>query len=94
MLALARHGNIHYWIIVSLLHLSYSFEKDAPLAALSTAQMMNALYPLRLEMAKVSARMPFDPLSLGYTQGGASAISDLSKNCSKKLAGKRGNRKL
>jgi uncharacterized protein with NAD-binding domain and iron-sulfur cluster/nitrite reductase/ring-hydroxylating ferredoxin subunit/rubrerythrin len=71
MLALARLGNTHYWIILSLLHKAYSSEKDAQLASLAVGHMTNALYPLSLEMAAFGFGMPFDPLSLGYVQNEA-----------------------
>ncbi|HEY0458767.1 MAG TPA: FAD-dependent oxidoreductase [Pyrinomonadaceae bacterium] len=76
MLALARLGNTHYWIILSLLHRSYSSEHGAELASIAVGHMMNALYPLCLEMTAFGFGMPFDPLSLGYVQDKATDGDD------------------
>src|ERR1044072_6447298 len=42
----ANLGNLHYWIILSLLHLSYEAEADTQLSRLAVGHMRNALYPL------------------------------------------------
>jgi uncharacterized protein with NAD-binding domain and iron-sulfur cluster len=69
LLTIARLGNLNYWIILSLLHLSYEANNDRVLRPLAIAHMMGALFPLAQKMSTSESGMPFDPLSLGYRQG-------------------------
>jgi uncharacterized protein with NAD-binding domain and iron-sulfur cluster/nitrite reductase/ring-hydroxylating ferredoxin subunit len=69
MRAIANLGNLHYWIILSLLQLSYEDETATELSRLAVGHMRNALYPLSDKMSALGGGMPFDALSLGYAQG-------------------------
>lgn len=69
LLTIAQLGNMHYWIVLSLLHLSYEADHDLILGELAVSHMTGALYPLCQTMAVAGGGMPFDPLSLGYRQG-------------------------
>lgn len=69
LLTIARLGNLHYWIVLSLLHLSYEARNDRVLRPLAIAHMTGALFPLAQAMSAAESGMPFDPLSLGYRQG-------------------------
>lgn len=65
---LAWLGNLHYWILLSLLSQGYSTGSQEHIA-LSRAHMMGAFWSLARKLAGRGAGMPFDPLGLGYSPG-------------------------
>jgi len=69
LLTIAQLGNLHYWIALSSLHLSYEADSDPTLGQIAISHMTGALYPLCQTMSASGGGMPFDPLSLGYRQG-------------------------
>jgi uncharacterized protein with NAD-binding domain and iron-sulfur cluster/rubrerythrin len=69
LLTIAQLGNLNYWIVLSLLHLTYEADRDLILGQLAVSHMTGALYPLCASMSRAGSGMPFDPLSLGYRQG-------------------------
>jgi uncharacterized protein with NAD-binding domain and iron-sulfur cluster/nitrite reductase/ring-hydroxylating ferredoxin subunit len=68
LLLIGQLGNLHYWIILALLQLSYSASFKIDLTAPAILHMGGALFPLGQLMASERLGMPFDPLSLGYDQ--------------------------
>lgn len=67
-LGMAWLGNLHYWIMLSLLSQGYSHGSQKHIA-LARAHMMGPLWALARKLSTAGAGMPFDPLSLGYTPG-------------------------
>ncbi|MBI2320137.1 MAG: hypothetical protein HYU75_24835 [Betaproteobacteria bacterium] len=65
-LALAWLGNLHYWIMLSLLAQGYG-RGSREHVGLAMGHMMGPFWSLARKLASVGAGMPFDPLSLGYT---------------------------
>ncbi len=59
-------GNLHYWIMLTLLHQGYSNGSQKHVA-LARAHMMGPLWSLARKLSGAGAGMPFDPLSLGYS---------------------------
>ncbi|MGB0128311.1 MAG: ferritin-like domain-containing protein [Rhodocyclaceae bacterium] len=66
--SLAWLGNLHYWILLILLHQGYSTGSQQHIA-LARAHMMGAFWSLARKLASIGAGMPFDPLGLGYAPG-------------------------
>lgn len=65
---LAWLGDLHYWILLTLLSLGYSTGSQEHIA-LAKAHMMGAFWSLARKLASLGAGMPFDPLGLGYAPG-------------------------
>lgn len=67
-LVLAWLGNLHYWIVLSILDFSYRTGDDGAIDHAQT-QMMSAIWPIAKELPRLRAGIPFDPLSMGYALG-------------------------
>jgi len=65
---LAWLGDLHYWILLTLLSLGYSTGSQEHIA-LAKAHMMGAFWSLARKLASLGAGMPFDPLALGCAPG-------------------------
>jgi hypothetical protein len=65
---LAWLGNLHYWIILSLLDIAYRTD-NARVMGLSKAHMTGPLLELGKLLAARHVGLPFDPLSMGYNLG-------------------------
>jgi hypothetical protein len=65
---LAWLGNLHYWVLLTLLSQGYSTGSQEHIA-LSRVHMMGAFWSLARKLAALGAGMPFDPLGLGYAPG-------------------------
>jgi hypothetical protein len=61
-------GNLHYWVILGLLDLSYRSADPIPMG-LAKAHMTGPLLVLGQQIARDGAGLPFDPLSMGYSVG-------------------------
>lgn len=66
--ALAWLGNLHYWVVLTLLATGYSAGSAAHVA-LARGHMMGPFWALARKLAAAGAGMPFDPLSIGYAPG-------------------------
>ncbi|MGH3926513.1 MAG: hypothetical protein ACRDTT_27230, partial [Pseudonocardiaceae bacterium] len=66
--AIARVGNLHYWLICGLLDLAYRYEVGSA-AFLSRRHMTGPLNMLGTHLASFGQGLPFDPLSMGYALG-------------------------
>jgi hypothetical protein len=66
--ALARLGNLHYWIILLLIDLSYRYGKPDYMG-LAKNHMTGPLYDLGRALAVKQMGLPFDPSGLGYSPG-------------------------
>jgi hypothetical protein len=64
---LAWLGDLHYWVVLMLLDLSY--RHGAPSSALAVEHMVDALRPLGFALADRGHGLAFDPLSMGYAPG-------------------------
>lgn len=63
-------GNIHYWLILLLLHQSYIDTSNfSMLYDLAKEQMISPLYSIGYGLAEKQQGIPFDVLSLGYNIG-------------------------
>ncbi len=60
-------GDLHYWLILMLLDLSY--RHGAPLLATAIRHMVEPLWTLGNDLAASNRGLPFDPLSMGYAPG-------------------------
>jgi hypothetical protein len=67
-LKLAWLGDLHYWILLTLLSAGYS-HGSAEHIALARAHMMGPFWSLARKLSGMGSGMPFDPLSLGYARG-------------------------
>ncbi|MHC1560001.1 ferritin-like domain-containing protein [Actinomycetospora sp. C-140] len=65
---LAWLADLHYWIVLMLLDLSYRSGDPGP-GSQSRQNMTSALLPLGEAIAALGVGMPFDPLSMGYAPG-------------------------
>jgi hypothetical protein len=68
LLGLAWLGNLHYWVLLSLLSQGYS-QGSGEYVALARSHMMGPFWSLARTLAGAGAGMPFDPLCVGYTPG-------------------------
>jgi len=60
-------GDLHYWMILMLLDLSY--RHAMPTSLMAKRHMTEPLFALGLDLAASRHGMPFDPLSMGYACG-------------------------
>lgn len=67
-LGLAWLGDLHYWILLTLLSIGYS-RGSAEHIALARGHMMGPFWSLARKLAVLGSGMPFDPLSVGYGRG-------------------------
>lgn len=67
-LGLAWLGDLHYWILLTLLSTGYS-RGSAQHIALARGHMMGPFWSLARKLAGLGSGMPFDPLSVGYGRG-------------------------
>ncbi len=67
-LSVAWLGNLHYWIILSLLDCAYR-QESSDLEDLAKLHMMGPLLSILRYLPRLGAGMPFDPLSMGYFPG-------------------------
>ena len=67
-LNLAWLGNLHYWIILTLLSEGYS-QGSSDYIGLARGHMMGPFWALAKQLSISGAGMPFDPLSIGYSPG-------------------------
>ncbi|HEX6829856.1 MAG TPA: hypothetical protein VF104_12865, partial [Burkholderiales bacterium] len=65
ILGLSWLGNLHYWIMLTLLAEGYSRGSQEHIG-LARAQMMGPLWSLARKLSGMNAGMPFDPLNVGY----------------------------
>ncbi len=65
---LAWLSDLEYWLLLTLLDLSYRFS-NAGASARAKSHMTANLWPLALHLASRGAAAPFDPLSMGYSPG-------------------------
>ncbi len=65
---LAWLGNLHYWIILSLLDISYRTD-NALVMGLAKGHMTGPLLEIGKLLATRHVGLPFDPLSMGYNLG-------------------------
>ena len=65
---LAWLGDLHYWIVLALLDLSYRYGRPADLP-LALRHMRGPLYQLGTHLAGMGVGLPFDPCPLGASTG-------------------------
>ena len=67
-LQLAWLGNLHYWVVLSLLDAGYRYGSPEH-TGLARAHMLGPFWSLARHLAKLDMGMPFDPLGVGYAPG-------------------------
>jgi hypothetical protein len=67
-------SNLHYWIVLALLDLSYRYEAPVSMG-LSKEHMTGPLLFLGKHLAALGVGISFDPLSMGYAMGTDRAFS-------------------
>ncbi len=67
-LSIAWLGNLHYWIILTLLDFAYRQESSDSMS-LANTHMLGPLLSIMQYLPRLGAGMPFDPLSMGYFPG-------------------------
>lgn len=67
-LSVAWLGNLHYWIVLSLLDFSYRQESSDSMG-LANRHMSGPLMSIMRYLPRLGAGMPFDPFSMGYSPG-------------------------
>lgn len=65
---LAWLGNMHYWIVLTLLAAGYS-QGSVEHIALARGHMIGPFWSLARELSNMRCGMPFDPFSPGYARG-------------------------
>jgi len=65
---LAWLGDLHYWVLLSLLSTGYKQGSQEHIA-LARGHMMGPFWSLARKLSAMGSGMPFDPLSLGYAPG-------------------------
>lgn len=76
LLNLAWLGNLHYWILLTLLSAGYSTGSAAHIG-LARAHMMGPFWALARKLSVSGAGMLFDPLSIGYACGSTRQTNEL-----------------
>ncbi len=71
---LAWLGNMHYWVVLSLLSTGYSVGSQE-MVGLARGHMMGPFLSLARQLAKMGSGMPFDPLGQGYQASTKNAAS-------------------
>lgn len=67
-LSIAWLGNLHYWIMLSLLNHAYR-EGETHLLPVSQQHMLGPIWSIARHLPTLGAGIPFDPLSMGYAPG-------------------------
>ena len=67
-LSVAWLGNLHYWIVLSLLDFAFRQESSDSMD-LANMHMIGPMMSIMQYLPRLGAGMPFDPLSMGYFPG-------------------------
>lgn len=73
--SLAWLGDLHYWIVLTLLSIGYS-RGSAEHVGLARAHMVGPFWSLARKLSRLGSGMPFDPLGVGYGRGLGDAGND------------------